>query len=207
MSFDNFIMEVPGAFSKSWCNSVIEQFEKDKNLQLDGTCGSNINGSSTVDKKIKDGTEICVNPKLLGNPEWRPLLEPFQKILKKHIKNYCKRYSFVDESNDTESGLNGIAKLELEPEFNIQKFYPEKGFFVWHVETGSDTNSYRQLVWMIYLNDLKDKGGTLFKFQDIRCKPQKGKLVIWPAGWTHFHKSEISPSEIKYIATGWYKYA
>ena len=32
-------------------------------------------------------------------------------------------------------------------------------------------------------------------------------MLIWPAGWTHFHKSEIAPKETKYIITGWYVYS
>ena len=31
----------------------------------------------------------------------------------------------------------------------------------------------------------------------------KGDTVIWPAEWTHTHKSQISKTHEKYIATGW----
>ena len=50
----------------------------------------------------------------------------------------------------------------------MQRFDPGKGFFTWHTETSSDHNSFRQIVWMIYLNDIEEKGGTLFKYQDFR---------------------------------------
>ena len=32
---------------------------------------------------------------------------------------------------------------------------------------------------------------------------KSGKMVIWPPYWTHFHRSQVSPSSIKYIMTGW----
>ena len=56
------------------------------------------------------------------------------------------------------------------------------------------------------LNTIKEKGGTEFKFQNHKCAAEQGKLVMWPAGWTHFHKSEIAPKEVKYIITGWVMY-
>ena len=34
----------------------------------------------------------------------------------------------------------------------------------------------------------------------------EGRLVIWPAYWTHFHRGIISETETKYIATGWYTF-
>jgi len=58
----------------------------------------------------------------------------------------------------------------------------------------------------VYLNDIEERGGTLFKYQNVRCQPKAGKMVLWPAGWTHFHKSEVAPKETKYILTGWYRY-
>ena len=56
---------------------------------------------------------------------------------------------------------------------------------------------------MIYLNDVYDKGGTEFLLQDTVMEARKGRLVLWPPYWTHFHKSQVSPSETKYILTGW----
>ena len=37
-------------------------------------------------------------------------------------------------------------------------------------------------------------------------KAKEGRLIIWPAYWTHRHHGIVSKSQIKYIATGWYKY-
>ena len=36
--------------------------------------------------------------------------------------------------------------------------------------------------------------------------PELGKMVIWPPCWTHLHRSQVSPSEMKYILTGWMAY-
>ena len=35
---------------------------------------------------------------------------------------------------------------------------------------------------------------------------KKGRLVIWPAYWTHTHCGVISDNQTKYISTGWYTF-
>ena len=64
--------------------------------------------------------------------------------------------------------------------------------------------SDRVLVWMIYLNDVTDRGETEFYFQHHFERPEEGKLVIWPADWTYTHRGIASPTQTKYILTGWF---
>ena len=58
---------------------------------------------------------------------------------------------------------------------------------------------------MTYLNDVEN-GGTEFKFQNITTPAKKGLTLIWPAGWTHVHRGQISNKKEKYIITGWYAF-
>ena len=44
---------------------------------------------------------------------------------------------------------------------------------------------------------------TEFQYQKLKVKPVKGKMVIWPTDFTHFHRGITSPTQDKYIATGW----
>ena len=53
------------------------------------------------------------------------------------------------------------------------------------------------------INILSLKGETEFLNQGIRCKPEAGKLLIWPAGWTHVHRGNPNYTTDKYIITGW----
>ena len=59
---------------------------------------------------------------------------------------------------------------------------------------------------MTYLNDVTDGGETEFLHQKFKIKPEKGLSIIWPADWTFTHKGVVSPTQTKYIATGWYEY-
>ena len=39
-----------------------------------------------------------------------------------------------------------------------------------------------------------------------KIKAVKGKTVIWPTDFTHTHRGIVSPTEHKYIATGWFNF-
>jgi hypothetical protein len=90
----------------------------------------------------------------------------------------------------------------------IQYYGPNDGFYAWHTErTGkSSTCNNRHLVYMIYLNDVTDGGGTEFLHQEKVFQPVKGKTLIWPADWTYTHRGIPSPTQDKYILTGWYDF-
>ena len=203
---ENFIMEIPKAFKKGFCKKLINKFENNPKQHSKGVVGDNNKGQKVVAHKVKDDTEIQFDPSFLAT-DWKNDLETITKQVEVNMKKYVERYSFTDDASQLPCGLHGIADICLEGGFNMQRFDPGKGFFTYHCETGADSNSYRQIVWMIYLNDIEEKGGTLFKYQNMRIAPEAGKMLIWPAGWTHFHKSEVAPKETKYIITGWYQYS
>jgi hypothetical protein len=87
---------------------------------------------------------------------------------------------------------------------NIQYYKPEEGYPALHYER-SYTTPHRQLVYMMYLNTVTDKGGTRFVYQNITLSAIKGDLYIWPADFTHLHHGVISPTQEKYIVTGWFE--
>jgi len=93
----------------------------------------------------------------------------------------------------------------LDQYVGIQHYTPGKHYRIWHPENdGSSFNIKRHLVFMTYLNDIEDEGGTEFYYQKLKVKPEKGLTLIWPADWTHTHRGVVSETEEKYIATGWF---
>jgi len=91
----------------------------------------------------------------------------------------------------------------------IQKYDPNGGFFQWHCERMQAVpaiNSTRHLVYMTYLNDVTDGGETEFQLQELKIQPRKGLTLIWPADWTHTHRGVPSPTQTKYIVTGWFNF-
>ena len=113
-------------------------------------------------------------------------------MLKHYVNVYMETY---------EPAIGGISLVS--PSIKMQKTLPSQGFHVWHYER-NPTDPFRELVWILYLNDVEDGGETEFLYQCKRVKPRQGTLVIWPAGLTHTHRGNPPLSGVKYIATGWY---
>ena len=99
-----------------------------------------------------------------------------------------------------------VAKFNIYEGYNLQWYPKGGGFKSWHHENdGNKIRIHRHLVFMTYCNDVPD-AGTHFKHQDIVIPSCKGLTVIWPAGFTHNHKGQITNEHEKMIVTGWYNF-
>ena len=85
------------------------------------------------------------------------------------------------------------------------KYEPNNFYNHIHCETGKN-NPYRIFAWMIYLNTIKNGGGTEFLHFNKILIPKAGDMYIWPSGWTHLHRGVVAPQETKYLLTGWVSY-
>ena len=86
----------------------------------------------------------------------------------------------------------------------IQRYDPGKAYDVPHCENnGEGPYIRRHMVYMTYLNDINDGGGTEFIHQNLVTPANQGLTLIWPATWTHYHKGVVAPKDVKYIVTGW----
>ena len=112
------------------------------------------------------------------------------------ISKYKKQYP----------GLNMVAPWRYVDYFNFQKYDGEDdGYKIWHCEhePNESYTSRRVLAWMFYLNNAKC--GTEFKhYPTVQAK--MGRLIIWPAFWTHLHRGVLPNKGLKYIITGWASY-
>ena len=90
---------------------------------------------------------------------------------------------------------------------NIQKNEPGQGYHIWHHEIEAKQAASRFLVSMMYLNTVVEGGETEFLYQHRRIQPKNGRVVLWPAQWTHTHRGNSPLKGNKYIATSWIHYA
>ena len=146
-------------------------------------------GNGDLDEKIKKSLEIMIAPEDLTN-----LL--YKKELLKCLKQYTSEYKFADDVEFY--GINHGTK--------IQYYDKGWGFYKWHIENdGNPSVINRHLVFSTYLNNVEN-GGTKFLYQDCVTKAKKGSTIIFPAGWTHAHKGQISKNQEKYSITGWFNF-
>jgi hypothetical protein len=90
--------------------------------------------------------------------------------------------------------------------YQIQRTNPNSGYS-WHsdfntIKSEIENNGVRMLTFIWYLNDIVEDGYTEF-IDGTKIQPKTGRMVIFPACWTFFHRGYPPKSEIKYIATGW----
>jgi hypothetical protein len=188
-----FIYRRENALSSELCKSFIDVFEASEEKRpgvLYGPDGS----SSAGDKK---STDITFNPSYLQHEMWGPILNQLIPALQKGQSDYIDRHSLA---------FSKLDPFDISPLFNMQRYEPGQGFYGWHCERASLPYTNRVLVWMIYLNTVKDRGETEFYYQHHFESAVEGKLVIWPSDWTHLHRGVPSPTETKYVLTGWFNH-
>ena len=185
---NDFIEEYPNTVTQIDCQKIISWYEKSKNLQEQGLVGA-----GRVDLKTKECSQISMC--FLKEPNDINVM--ILSYLIEGLKKYKKKNSEID---------NYIYPWGTCPDWNLQKYLPKQGYHGIHCEATSPENSFRVMAWMIYLNTVKDKGGTCFPLQRKTVAAEEGKLVLWPAYWTHIHHGVVSPTETKYIATGWFTF-
>ena len=185
----NHIQIYDNALPKESCHSIIKYL--DEHPSINTNMSDMVTTDGKVDKDIKNGISISLD--FNSMPNCMKILIP---TLSTGIEKYKKKFT----------QLNELRNWNLTRGFNIQRFDgEEEGYFARHCESdGYGGTSSRMLVWMIYLNNAKC--GTRFydPRRDIRAK--EGRLVIWPAFWTHPH-SGITPNKgKKYLITGWWRF-
>ena len=103
-----------------------------------------------------------------------------------------------------------LAKFEVLQESNLRSVRQKVqetpiggGYHLWHCEQSGVDLATRVLSWTIYLNDVDEGGETEFLYQHKRIKAEKGKILMFPASFTHTHRGNPPISNEKYIVTGW----
>ena len=185
ITIKDFILEYNNFMPKQWCEDVIKVFEFSKNSGL--TYGRD------TPKHIKNDTalDIPTYDTVLLDPN---LVKDFVDHFYSHAWNeYSSKHSILTESY-------GIVSIK------IQKTLLCEGYHIWHYEDGSRRYQNRLATFVLYLNDVEEGGETEFLYYPKRIKPKQGKLILWPAGYTHTHRGNPPISNEKYIVTGWLEY-
>tara|TARA_R100001163_G_C4960788_1_gene124693 strand:+ start:36 stop:632 length:597 start_codon:yes stop_codon:yes gene_type:complete len=174
---------------KKVCDDLINYFE--------------INPNKRPGKLFWDGKSKVIPDKKLSTDLSISLQNMDLEIINyiKELNKVCGLYKQIYEYCNKNQGAWGVTTSWL-----IQRYKPNEGYFTPHYERNDGSSIKRHLVFMTYLNDVTDGGETEFLHQKFKIKPEKGLSIIWPADWTFTHKGVVSPTQTKYIATGWYEY-
>ena len=89
--------------------------------------------------------------------------------------------------------------------FMIQKYNKNTGKYIYHHDFSVEKDNYRVITYLWYLNDVEEGGETEFFGHENQCiKPEKGKLILFPASPFYPHRGKVPINSDKYIITGWF---
>jgi len=179
---DNFIYEFN--IPEYICEGLIDYHKKTDEYKKLGTTVTT-SGKNIINKDIKDSVDV-----VFFNGSNNSIVQSYFSELSKALIHYTQKYNLG-------SYRTFIQNL-------IQYYPPGGGYKQYHYERCNKDVAERGLVYMTYLNDVNDEGGTEFKYQKTIFKPRTGLSLIWPSDFTHTHRGIVSPTQEKYIATGWF---
>lgn len=184
--YSEFIAEYHNAMDSEWCSKLIDAF--DYYHDVGGVYCENDQFTEGSAGRFDWSIDLF---QLQTFIEGSPILE-FNQMLWQSWAEYVSTYGHIKHRPMYSTHLK------------IQKTPAGGGYHVWHDESGDLDLCQRSLVWMMYLNDDYEGGETEFLYQHKRIKPETGKLLIWPSGFTHAHRGGLVTEGTKYVITGWF---
>ena len=178
----NFVTYYDNILPKDFCDDVIKKFESHTEQQ-----------EQTVLDDHRSFTEINITE--FG--VWKPIQDKLLGATQFALGMYAKQWKI-----DTEMAWPEQMGYE---QFRMKR-YLSNGVdeFQFHVDVQSYATARRFLVAFFYLNDVEEGGETAFQQHKtlpiaMKVKPKAGRLLLFPALWTHPHIGMKPISGSKYI--------
>jgi hypothetical protein len=173
------------------CRRVIDAFEKD----VDGQFKGNLMGE-IYRPDMKECTDIRISDRI-ATADGRPIWEGIDAELYKCVAKSWTRFLGDVESLQRVGPEFGL----VDTGYQLQRYEQGVGKFTRHIDAGSMSTICRVAAAVIYLNTVEVGGGTRFIDWGETVDAVEGRILWFPAGWTHAHEGLVSESGRKYIAS------
>jgi len=98
--------------------------------------------------------------------------------------------------------VESLIHFDIDDEYTFQKQVKGVESKSWQCEH-TPLAPHRILAWQIFLNNAV--GMEFLNYRNVRGRI--GRVLIWPAGWTHRHRSAPNNKGDKYIVNGWVSFS
>lgn len=188
---EEFVLELPAVIPPDVCSEIIYRFDMDERKRQ-GVIGGKYDYS--VDTSRKKSTELHMS----DVDGWEDISDILYKYVSSAVHKY--RQHLIKKFADKDPR---IYKDLVEAEFHDTNYEVQKiehgDMYTWHHD-GSFGGDNRLLNILIYLNTLEPhEGGTTELLNDIKIRPEAGKILLFPASWTFPHKGNVVLGKHKYI--------
>lgn len=194
--FERYVYQNPNSISNEICDIIIAYFEEEEGRYKGVT-------SQGLNEDVKNTMDFVI-PNQEEETKWTKICEILTCQLQENITEYMK--SLKSHPNFLSDDYRFLyAKYLSEDNYQIQKYKKGEGKYVYHEDSSIDweRQRYRVITFLWYLNDIEEGGETEI-LGDILVKPERGKLLLFPACWTFPHRGKMPISSDKYIITGWF---
>jgi len=190
-NYNEFIGMYSDVYEDGFCSHMINEFERISDSRIVR------NRKETEGSRKTSKDDLSVNLNMKGTS-----ISPFNDRCVNQVFTEGLQHCFdlYSENFDILKDLAIVCS-----EYKMQKTCPGAGYHLWHCEQGNGEMARRNLVYMIYLNDVKEAGETEFLYQKLRIPPKENCMLIWPASYTHTHRGNVvHGNTAKYVITGWF---
>ena len=200
------------------CDYLISLFERENN-SVDGKVRELRTLADTEEKT----TYVSAKEMILNSDSYTfdSVIGDLDYVITEKIFDYNKKYHvwssdlnmdlipneeeklLVKEESESPEILRDF--LHRHGEYVMKKYlHPSDGYYAWHTDWSTAPELIgRVLATQFFLNDVEEGGETEFHHQGIKIKPKKGRMVIWPVGFTHTHRGNKPISNDKYLISCW----
>lgn len=177
------IKEYHNVLTGDFCKHAIEKFE------AGGKWVPGVIGGGRVDTDVKRSDDLYIT----RHEEWAEEDGIFADSLSDPLNDYADTVLNECRQATDEMSDNGYA---------IQRTAPG-GFYTWHNDFNVNKNNAPRIVTFIWYLNTIHKGGFTEFIDGTQIQPEEGKLLLFPATWTHMHRGVSPVDQTKYICTGW----
>ena len=187
-----FIYECEDVFPESFCNRVIDKFEK-SDLKMDGRTG-HTNSSAHPAKKSTD-------LRIYDEPEWVEEEKYFHDTIRKAMKKYETFLLKMNVDDEVKKKMSHQLMTSHVHPPQIQRTEPGQ-YYHWHHDQSIHSPTSVWFTYLIYLNDVEQHSGGTTEFSCGKTiQPKMGKIIFFACTWTYYHRGKTLERGVKYIAT------
>lgn len=174
-----FIKHYEQALTPEFCRKVMALFDADERVQ--------------PDPQPDYSTRKYLN--ISECPEWLKINLDFSRVANDIVSDYFAREEALDQATHHDTSDDGYVVSRYDPGDAV----------IMHVDGQCAVyphNGLRLATLLFYLNDVPEGGETFFPLQNVKIKPEQGKAVMFPVGFTHPH-SVLPATSKRYIMQTW----
>jgi len=186
----------PKAFSNELCDTLLKMYDTalTTGTTYEGTTGRG------VDKTVKDTVDFDLIKQSKTDPVALSTSKEIYNIFNDCIKKYITSFPHQDQV----PGMSNFIEPTTFASLQVQRYTKGTGHYnAWHHEGGTFKMSRRYFALLVYLNDVEEGGETEMLYTGQKIKPEKGKLLVHPAGFPYIHKVNMPLSNDKSILISW----